>query len=135
MSHSFFSASNVACSGSRRLPRQLHARMERAFQEDFSDVRIFEGPIPARLGVRAFACGSQLHFAPGCYQPDTPAGQWLLAHELAHVVQQRTGRTANPFGGGIARVDDPLLEAEANTWAGLAVRGLRVSGHVGPHRA
>ena len=46
-----------------------------------------------RLGSRAFAFGDHICFAEAAYQPRTEAGLRLLAHELAHVVQQRLGRT------------------------------------------
>lgn len=36
----------------------------------------------------AFTVGRDIAFGPGQYQPDTEAGRRLLAHELAHVVQQ-----------------------------------------------
>jgi ribosomal protein S18 acetylase RimI-like enzyme len=55
-----------------------------------------------------------IHFASGQYNPHTPHGQSLLGHELTHVVQQRAGRVANPFGSGVAVVQDQALEAEAD---------------------
>jgi len=61
----------------------------------------------------AFTHGSNIHFAPGQYDPSSARGQQILGHELAHVVQQRTGRVRNPFGTGLAVVQDPALEAEA----------------------
>jgi hypothetical protein len=48
------------------------------------------------------------------YDPASRAGVELLGHELAHVVQQRDGRVVNPFGTGVAIVQDPALEAEAD---------------------
>jgi hypothetical protein len=45
----------------------------------------------------------------------------LLAHELVHVVQQRAGRVSNPFGGGVAVVQDQALEAEADRLGRQAV--------------
>ena len=113
-------------SAGRPLPRTLRAGLERAFDHDFSAIRVHEGPTATRLEARAFACGDQLHFTPGRYRPAEPAGLRLLAHELAHVVQQRAGRAVNPFGSGLAVVDDPALEAEARAWAELVVRGGRV---------
>jgi hypothetical protein len=41
----------------------------------------------------------------------------MLAHELAHVVQQRNGQVQNPFGNGTALVQDQRLEAEAERMA------------------
>jgi len=43
------------------------------------------------LHARAFAVGSDIYFADGAFAPHTRAGLWLLAHEVAHVVQQSAG--------------------------------------------
>jgi hypothetical protein len=97
----------------QRLPEVVQRRMESLFQTGFSDVRVHVGNQAASIGAHAFSHGSDLYFAHGQYHPDTPHGQRLLMHELAHVVQQRAGRVRNPFGAGIAIVQDPGLEAEA----------------------
>src|SRR5918995_2142348 len=47
----------------------------------------------------ALTQGSDVHFAPGAYQPGTPGGDHLIAHELAHVAQQRRG----PVGGEVGK--------------------------------
>jgi hypothetical protein len=62
-------------------------------------VRIHTGERAARaaqaVAARAFTVGSHVVFASGAYDPRGPAGQALLAHELAHVAEQRsTGRRA-----------------------------------------
>ena len=43
------------------------------------------------LGARAFTAGADIYFSAGQFQPDTRDGLWLLAHEVAHVVQQSMG--------------------------------------------
>jgi hypothetical protein len=57
------------------------------------------------LRARAFTYGRDIYFGLGAYQPHTPAGRWLLAHELAH--------TQQPMGDVIARyaIDAPLPES------------------------
>ena len=107
-------------SGGWPLPRDVQAKMEAALGANFSDVRIHVGPEAAAIGAIAFTWGSDLHFAPGQYNPHTPHGQFLLGHELTHVVQQRAGRVANPFGSGVAVVQDFALEAEADRLGRLA---------------
>ena len=87
--------------------------MESVFGTSFADVRIHEGPEASSIGALAFTRGSSIYFAYGQYNPNTPQGQRLLGQQLAHVVQQRSGRVRNPFGAGIAAVHDPLLKAEA----------------------
>jgi ribosomal protein S18 acetylase RimI-like enzyme len=101
-------------SGGWPLPRDVQRKMESALGANFSDVRIHVGPEAASIGAIAFTWGSDIHFAPGQYNPHTPHGQFLLGHELTHVVQQRAGRVANPFGSGVAVVQDHALEAEAD---------------------
>ena len=101
-------------SGGQALPDQVRAKMETAFGADFSDVRVHIGQEAASLGAIAYTWGSNIHFAPGQYNPNTIQGQKLLGHELWHVVQQRAGRVSNPFGGGVAVVQDHALEAEAD---------------------
>lgn len=106
-----------------RLPPSLQRHMEAALGADFGDVRVNVGPQAASIGALAFAHGDHLYLAPGQYNPSTQAGQHLLAHELTHVVQQRAGRVRNPFGRGIAIVNDPALEAEANQTATRTASG------------
>lgn len=101
-------------SGERGLPPEVRAAAEALLGADLSAVRIVEAPRAIRLRARAFTCGSRICFAPGAYDPDSPAGLHLLGHELAHVVQQHRGHVRNPHGYGVAVVRDPTLEAEAD---------------------
>ncbi|HZY73337.1 MAG TPA: DUF4157 domain-containing protein [Edaphobacter sp.] len=107
-------------SGGWPLPRDIQAKMEDVLGASFSDVRIHVGSEASSIGALAFTWGSEIHFAPGQYNPHTPHGQFLLGHELQHVVQQRAGRVSNPFGAGVAVVQDNLLEAEADRMGHLA---------------
>jgi hypothetical protein len=101
-------------SGGLPLPDAVRAKMETAFSADFSNVRVHIGREASSLGAIAFTWGTNIHFAPGQYNPHTLQGQKLLGHELWHVVQQKNGRVRNPFGGGVAVVQDYALEAEAD---------------------
>ena len=101
-------------SGGWVLPKEVQTKMESALGGDFSDVRIHVGSEVAAIGAIAFTWGSDIHFAPGYYNPHSMQGQQLLGHELAHVLQQRAGRVRNPFGNGTAVVQDHALEAEAD---------------------
>jgi hypothetical protein len=107
-------------SGGIPLPKDVLSKMEGAFGASFSDVRVHVGSEAASIGAIAFTWGSNIHFAPGQYNPQTPHGQFLLGHELTHVVQQRAGRVSNPFGAGVAVVQDHALEAEADRMGRLA---------------
>ncbi len=105
------------------LPAGVKQRMERYFGADFSDVRVHVGHEAKSIGALAFTLGSDIYFAPEHYRPGTRAGQELLGHELTHVVQQREGRVANPFGDGVAVVQDFELEAEADRHGKAAAQG------------
>jgi hypothetical protein len=103
--------------GDTGMPVAVQAKMERAFDADFSDVRIHANSQQAvDLGALAFAQGTEIHFAPGQYQPESHAGQEVLGHELAHVVQQRQGRAGiTRQAKGLPLNDDRGLEAEADS--------------------
>ncbi|MCB1787844.1 MAG: DUF4157 domain-containing protein [Gammaproteobacteria bacterium] len=92
---------------------------EPLFRHDFSQVRVHAGSREDALlsarGASACTVGSDLLFAHGQYRPDAPHGRRLIAHELAHVVQQAGGRGAP----GMAR------ESEAGQAAERAVNGMR----------
>lgn len=108
--------------GGQRLPPAVQQKMETFFKTSFADVRVHVGHQAASIGAIAFTHGTNLYFAPGHYNPQTPQGQELLGHELAHVVQQRAGQVRNPFGSGVAVVQDRVLEMEANRMGQLAAR-------------
>jgi hypothetical protein len=105
---------NAISGGGQPLPPAVRTKMESFFGASFGEVRIHVGPQASAIGALAFTQGTDIHFAPGQYNPQTPQGQQILGHELAHVVQQRAGRVRNPFGSGVAVVQDHALEAEAD---------------------
>jgi Domain of unknown function (DUF4157) len=69
--------------------------MENAFSSDFAAVRVHTGAAAheaaAALDARALTAGTDILFRADEYQPGTPGGDRLLAHELAHVIQQAHG--------------------------------------------
>ena len=79
--------------GGDRLEPDTRSRMEMAFGVDFGDVRVHAdaaaGGLNNSLSARAFATGSDLFFGAGEYSPASAEGERVLAHELAHVVQNR----------------------------------------------
>jgi hypothetical protein len=66
--------------------------MESGFGRDFGGVRIHTNDTAARaveaVDALAYTVGQHVVFGRGRYTPHTPSGLWLLAHELAHTVQQ-----------------------------------------------
>jgi hypothetical protein len=119
-----------------RLFQPLQSRMERAFGANFSAVRVHEGPQAAALGALAYTQGTDIHFAPGQYRPETPQGQELVGHELAHVVQQSQGRVrSSRQAAGVVLNDEPALEREADDMGTRAARGEIVAPHAVPAAA
>ena len=77
----------------RSLDPATRSFMEPRFGHDFSRVRTHTDARAAEsaraVGARAYTVGHDVVFGAGRYAPHTAAGQRLLAHELAHVVQQQ----------------------------------------------
>src|SRR5260221_3266200 len=85
-------AVQAARGGGQALPAQLGQQMNAAFGTDFGGLHIHTDQradtLNRALNARAFTTGPDVFFRQGEYQPDSRAGQELLAHELTHVVQQ-----------------------------------------------
>jgi hypothetical protein len=85
----------VLSSPGRPLDPATQAFMGSRFGADFSDVRIHaDAPAAqsaAAVDARAYTVGHNVVFGAGQYDPAGNEGQHLLAHELAHVVQQGGG--------------------------------------------
>lgn len=82
----------VLRSSGEPLEGSARAFFETRFQSDFSQVRVHADARAAQsaaaVNARAYTVGSDIAFARGQYQPLSPPGRRLIAHELAHVVQQ-----------------------------------------------
>ncbi len=69
----------------------IRSYFEPRFGCDFSEVRIHDDDLAHRsarmIGAQAYNAGQHIVFGRGRWQPDTPRGRSLLAHELAHAVQ------------------------------------------------
>lgn len=123
--------------GGQALPPALCQDMGERFGVDFSAVRVHadaRAAASARAqGAAAFALGRQLVFGAGRYAPDTATGRRLLAHELAHVVQQsRGGSGAEARGSGPpgaeARADVAALQATGSGRVQLSALGSAPTG-------
>lgn len=80
---------NVSQGSGQSLPKSTREFMESRFNHDFSKVRVHNDPEAAKsLNAQAYTSGNNIVFNAGKYQPEVHEGQRLLAHELAHVVQQ-----------------------------------------------
>jgi len=107
--------------GGQPLDDTTRSFMESRFHHDFSQVRVHTNSLAEKsaegLDANAYAVGNHIVFGAGRYRPQTTGGNRLLAHELAHVVQQRQGG-AMPGAG-----DSTPAEAEAAGVAGQIAVG------------
>lgn len=89
----------------------VRSRMETSFGADFSPVRVHQDSTAAglstQLNARAFTVGLDVAFGAGEYRPGTLIGDALIAHELAHVVQQGS------WSRGISRKSNTISESSA----------------------
>ncbi|GLH74135.1 hypothetical protein GETHLI_26370 [Geothrix limicola] len=109
---------------SQPLDSATRAFMGPRFGHDFSKVRVHTDAPAAEsaqaLRAKAYTVGPQIVFGPGQYQPTTPAGRQLLAHELAHTIQQGDQAAAPSMATEVSQPDDPL-EVEADRAAARAL--------------
>jgi outer membrane protein OmpA-like peptidoglycan-associated protein len=103
------------CSGTGQpLDAGTRSFMESRFGQDFSDVRVHtdSGAIEAakQIQAQAFTTGRDIYFGRGRFQPQATEGQKLLAHELAHTLQQDT-LSSTQTKGKFSSPNDPLEQA------------------------
>jgi hypothetical protein len=111
------------------LDSSVRARMESGFGRDFSHVRVHTdakaAELSAGMNARAFTIGHDVAFSGGEYRPGTLIGDALIAHELAHVVQQSGGgasvatmQTEGEINGLERDADRSAASALATIWGG-----------------
>jgi Domain of unknown function (DUF4157) len=116
-------ANQITSMPGTELPTSVRQNMESRFDADFSNVRVHSDRHAAEaanaLDARAFTIGQHIAFERDQYAPTTTEGQRLLAHELAHVMQQR-----GASGSRASFKRDAGDEREADRAADRAIRGL-----------
>jgi outer membrane protein OmpA-like peptidoglycan-associated protein len=95
------------------------AYFEPRFGHDFSRVRVHTGAAAERsaqdVNAHAYAVGRHIVFSAGRFAPRTEEGRRLIAHELAHVVQQGgSGRTGLPARSGSRATVTGEVQPRAN---------------------
>jgi hypothetical protein len=114
--------------GSAIEPR-IRSRLESSFRCDLSQVRLHADDSAARaasaINARAFTLGQNIWFGRNEFSPHSPLGFHLLAHEVAHTVQQGTQMFLLQRSLTLGAVDDPA-EAAADRAADAAVRSISV---------
>jgi hypothetical protein len=91
-----------ARSGGSALPGPVRSAMEGAFGADFGSVKLHKGREAGSLnddvGAVAFTVGSDIFLGRSSPEISSAAGQSLLAHELAHTIQQGGARLRDEAG-------------------------------------
>ncbi|MFJ6436193.1 DUF4157 domain-containing protein [Streptomyces sp. NPDC091416] len=103
---------DVISSGSGTpLDAGTRADLEARMGADFSDVRIHNDSSAHEsakgVGAHAYTVGNNVVFQRDAYDPSSPQGRTTLAHELTHVIQQRSGPVEGTEAPGGIRVSDP----------------------------
>ena len=120
------SVNQALSSPGRPLDTPTRSFMESRFGHDFGGVRIHDDSQAAEsaraVNAKAYTVGNDIVFDRGQYNPSTQSGKHLLAHELAHTVQQGgVHRYANDLRVGGTM--DSHLEREADSVAHAVVGG------------
>jgi hypothetical protein len=132
------SSAPIKRSAAEIVPRNSHGEpldnptrdfMESRLNADLNSIRVHHdapaGAAAENINANAFTTGHDIYFAPGKYAPNQSEGKRLLAHELAHTVQQTQGlgptKLARKVAGvSIGHPDDPL-EQQADSAADRAL--------------
>ncbi|MGS0686694.1 eCIS core domain-containing protein [Nakamurella sp. GG22] len=113
---------DVITSGGSPLAPEVRDEMQGRLGHDFSDVRVHNDSRAHEsahsVNAHAYTVGSNVVFQRDKYDPSSAAGKTMLAHELTHVVQQRSGPVDGTAAQGGIKVSDPSdrfeQEAAAN---------------------
>lgn len=112
----------IGSGGGSPLPADVREEMQGRLGHDFSDVRVHTDSAAhdsaKSVNAHAYTVGSNVVFQRDRYDPSSHEGKTMLAHELTHVVQQRSGPVDGTDSGGGIKVSDPSdrfeREASAN---------------------
>lgn len=120
---------DVIGSAGRPLEPEVRGEMETRLGADFGDVRIHDDSAAAdsasAVNAHAYTVGSNVVFQRNAYDPGSDAGRVTLAHELTHVMQQRSGPVDGTESAGGIKVSDPgdRFEREASANAERVMSG------------
>ncbi|MEU2025490.1 DUF4157 domain-containing protein [Streptomyces sp. NPDC016469] len=101
----------ISSGGGTPLDTETRVDLENRMGADFSDVRIHNDSAAHEsakgVGAHAYTVGNNVVFQRDAYDPSSPQGRTTLAHELTHVIQQRSGPVEGTEAPGGIRVSDP----------------------------
>lgn len=106
----------------RPLDADVRTDMESRLGADFGDVRVHDDSAAnasaSAVNAHAYTVGSNIVFQRDHYDPASAEGRTTLAHELTHVMQQRSGPVDGTTAPGGIKISDPSdrfeREASAN---------------------
>lgn len=111
------------------LDAQTRAFFEPRFGHDFSKVRVHTDTRAAEsaraVNALAYTVGYDIVFGNGQFSPNMNQGQWLLAHELTHAVQQKAGTAQRNFDIRTDRSESQ--EQSANQTAHAVLAGAQIA--------
>ena len=122
--------------GGHPLPKSTRSFFEPRFRQDFSQVRVHTSTkaeeTAKSLNAKAFTLGRDIAFGSMQYAPESTEGKQLLAHELAHTIQQRSNTlsfTRQTASSSELIIDlDDSLEQDADRVSARAIYGKMGSG-------
>lgn len=101
----------ISSGGGRPLDPDVRTDMEARLGHDFSDVRVHDDASAAAsakaVNAHAYTVGNNVVFQRDQYDPSSHTGRVTLAHELTHVVQQRSGPVDGTSAPGGIKLSDP----------------------------
>jgi hypothetical protein len=119
-------AHRAASAAGTALPQPMRGLLEHSLGTDLSTVRLHADPASAaavrHANAHAITVGEDIAVAPEHYLPQMPAARTLIAHEVAHVVQQRVSGVRPQFAttSEAAAPEEPI-------WVSASLEGLRVT--------
>ena len=112
-------------SSGQPLDSQVQSQMEKTTGQDLSGVQVHTSEesdaVNRQIGAKAFTTGSDIFFTNGAYQPGSSGGKELLAHELTHVIQQRSGVSGGSTDRMTVNAPHDQYEQEADAVANSMV--------------
>src|ERR1700733_3368902 len=119
----------ASSSSGQSLPGEIQRKFETSLGTDLSSVRVHTGgesqSAAHAVGAKAYTMGQDIHFGAGQYDPSSSAGEHLLAHEVAHTVQQQGGTSTRQNKLEVSGPQD-AAEPEADQAADAMVSGTSI---------
>jgi hypothetical protein len=102
-------------------------KLEDYFRADLSSIRVWSDSRAHRMNERAksyaLTIGDEIYFRAGFYDPDHRTTRFILAHEVAHVLQKRKFLEFGEHSPCASAIDSRQLEHEADCSAVAFARG------------